>query len=490
MQLDQHMTIRPDMRQILAPQMQQSLHMLQMNYIELDQFIEQNLELNPFLERVGTRETALSDMSDRPDADRIAESDERVEQDYEQAVLGRSEAEISEEDKGDEWDATERYREGANLARNTDLDEVWRYYQDSITQDESLSAHLLNQMRIAAATPSEYEIGERIIIGDIDSRGYFTGKVEELASELNVSESEVRKVLDTICKFEPTGVGAGDVVECLLMQCEVEYPGDEQIKELLKDHWTALTSGRILQIAEAMNITPERVMELKGMVSRLDPFPGREYGAGQPMYVVPEVVVEKIDDVFVVTLASDASVAVMVNEAYVKEIQSRKTDAKEQAYVHEHLESARFLLRNIERRKETILKTAQAIVDLQRDFMSRGVAYMKPLTLEEVAGKVGLHESTISRTVNGKYIQTPQGLFELKYFFSSGLRSDSGGEQSSTAVCAKIKDIIEKEDKRHPLSDQKIADLLQGEGVHVARRTVTKYREQIGLLPAKMRRTY
>ena len=164
--------------------------------------------------------------------------------------------------------------------------------------------------------------------------------------------------------------------------------------------------------------------------------------------------------------------------------------APERAYVREHLESARFLIRNIERRRETILKTAQAIVDLQREFMEKGTAFMKPLTLEEVAAKVGVHESTVSRTVNGKYMQTPPGLFEMKYFFSSGLRSDDGGAQSSTAVCALIKDIIDKEDKRSPLSDQKIADMLKEQGIQVARRTVTKYREQGGILPAKMRRTY
>mgnify|MGYP001184956258 CR=1 FL=1 len=490
-QMNQQMTARPELRHGMIPTeiMQQSLHMLQMNYFELDQFIEENLETNPFLERVGARETSLSDMSERPLED-TWEADERLEQDYEQDVLGRSDSEASAEAKSEEWDGTERYREGANLARNPDLDDVWQYYQDSITQDESLSAHLLNQMRMAADTPQAYAIGERIIIGDIDERGYFTGNPAEIASELDVSEEEVRKVLDIIRQFEPAGIGAANLVECLLMQCELEYPGDLRIKELLKDHWAALATGRITQIAEAMNCTPEQVMELKGMVSRLDPYPGREYSVERPSYVVPEVVVETIEDDFVVTLAVDFSNAAIINEAYVKEIQSRKMDEKERSYVREHLDSARFLLYNIERRKQTLVKTAQAIVDLQRDFMGRGIAFMKPLTLEEVAVKVGVSASTISRTVNGKYIQTPQGLFELKYFFSSGLRSDNGGEQSSTAVCAQIKDIIEKEDKHHPLSDQKIADLLQSAGVHVARRTVTKYREQLGMLPAKMRRTY
>lgn len=489
MRMDQQISMRPEMRQFLAPQMQQSLHMLQMNSFELDQFIEENLEANPFLERVNGRETSLSEISAMPGSG-AAEPDERVEQDYEQAVMGRSERDPAEADAGDLPDGLERYREGSGTGRNTDLEEVWRYYQDSITQDESLSAHLLNQLRIASPTPAEYKIGERIIIGEIDSRGYFTGSVPEIAADLGVSEDEVRSVLDTIKKFEPTGVGAADVVECLLMQCEVEYPGEEDLKRLLNDHWTALTQGRIIQISEAMGVSPERVMELKCMLSRLDPFPGREYGAAPTAYVTPEVIVENVNDDFIVTLASEGMTTVMINDEYIKEIRSRKMVSSERAYVREHLESARFLLRNIERRRDTILKTAQAIVDLQRDFMEKGVASMKPLTLEEVAAKVGVHESTVSRTVNGKYIQTPQGLFEMKYFFSSGLRSDDGGAQSSTAVCALIKDIIEKEDKRNPHSDQKISDLLKEQGIQVARRTVTKYREQGGLLPAKMRRVY
>ncbi len=490
-QMNQQMTGRQEQRQGMIPTeiMQQSLHMLQMNTFELDQFIEENLETNPFLERVGTRETSLSDVSEQP-LETVREADERMEQDYEQAILGRSDTEFAGEVKHEEWDPTERYREGANLARNRDLDEVWRYYQDSITQDESLSAHLLDQMRIADVTPAQYQIGERIIIGDMDDRGYFTGNPAEIALELGVSEEEVRTVLDIIRQFEPAGIGATNLVDCLLMQCEVEYPGDGRVKELLNHHWAALATGRITQIAEAMNMTPEQVMELKGMVSRLDPFPGREYSVEPPAYVVPEVVVETANEDFIVTLPPDTSVTAMINEAYVKEIQNQKMDEKEKTYVREQMDSARFLLYNIERRKQTILKTAQAIVDLQRDFMSQGVAHMKPLTLEEVAGKVGVSASTVSRTVNGKYIQTPQGLFEMKYFFSSGLRAEDGSEQSSRAVCAQIKDIIEKEDKRHPLSDQKIADMLQGQGIQVARRTVTKYREQIGILPAKMRRIY
>jgi len=473
--------LRQQQKQILAPQMQQSLQMLQMNSIELDQFVEQSLEINPFLERISTREMALSEMPPEPSVSHEG-SEDQLEQDYEQAVLGRS----GDVETGSDW----RRREGTDFSRNADSDEAYRYYQDSITQGESLRAHLLDQMRIAAATPEDYQIGERIIIGDMDNNGYFTGNTAEIAQELEVPEASVKAVLDTIKKFEPTGVGAADITECLLLQIEMEYPEEEQLKILVREHWDDLIKGRIPQIARAMGIKPERVEELKGIISRLDPWPGREYSSAPPAYITPEVMVEQVEDDFIVVLTADAMPSIAINDAYIKEVRSKKISKEERTYIRENLDSARWLVRNIERRQETIRKTAQAIMDAQREFLEKGVEYMKPLTLEEIANKVGLHESTISRTVNGKYIQTPQGLFELKYFFSSGLRSDDGENQSSTAICAQIKKIIDEEDKHKPLSDQKITDLLKQQGSNVARRTIAKYREEMGILPAKMRRSY
>ncbi len=485
---EQH--LRQQQRQILAPQMQQSLQMLQMNSIELDQFIEQTLEANPFLDRVRSRETVLSEMP--PEASSGAEeSEEKIEQDYEQTVLGRSDSDLKLGDEGrDMGNESDWRREGEDFSRNPDTDEAWRYYQDSVTQGESLRAHLLDQMRITAETAEEYAIGERIIIGDTDDNGYFTGDVAEIARELDMPESNVAAVLDIIRKFEPTGVGATDIADCLLLQIEVEFPDNEELKTLVRDHWEDLTRGRIPQIARAMDMAPERVEALKSLVARLDPWPGREYSSAPPAYITPEVVVEQVDDDYIVMLTADAMPAVAINSAYIKEVRSKKMSKEERDYIRENLETARWLVRNIERRQDTIRKTAQAIVDAQRAFLEKGVEYMKPLTLEEVANKVGLHESTISRTVNGKYIQTPQGLFELKYFFSTGLRSDMGEAQSSTAICAQIKKIIESEDKHKPLSDQKIADLLKEQGANVARRTIAKYREEMGIFPAKMRRSY
>lgn len=477
-------------RQILAPQMQQSLQLLQMSSIELEQFVEQALETNPFLERATANETTLTETTAHAVAENH-EMDDRMAQEYEESVLGMTENTPDPEPAGlDFRDPSERHREGEDFSRNPDADEIWQYMQDSITRDESLKSHLLDQMRFTASSPGEYAIGERIIIGNIDDRGYFSGSIAEIAGELNLEESAVAAVLDTIKHFEPTGVGAADLVECLLLQIEMEYPEEEPLRQLVAQHWLDLQNGRYPQIAQAMNISMERVLELRAMIARLDPYPGRQYSSEPPSYIEPEVAVEEVEGDYIVVLISDHIPVLMLNGEYVKEVRSKKLTREEQGYLRENIDAAHWLIRNIERRQDTVLKTAQAIVDAQREFMKKGVSCMKPLTLSEIAEKVGVHESTISRTVNGKYMQTPQGLFELKYFFSSGLRSDDGENQSSTAICALIKEIIEQEDKRKPYSDQKIADLLKEQGTNIARRTITKYREQMNIFPAKMRRTY
>ncbi|MFA7691662.1 MAG: RNA polymerase factor sigma-54 [Candidatus Hydrogenedentales bacterium] len=478
--MDQRLSVRPELRQVLAPQMQQALQLLQMNNVELEQYIEASIEANPFLDRRGSRETPFSEMTD-PQVSTADDSEEQIETDYEHQVFGREESSA-------EHHLSDPYIHGAGRHSNAELEEAWRYYQDSITLDRTLSAHLLDQLRLADLSPEAYAIGERLIINDINDRGYFTGDIAEITKELGVSTDRVQQVLTTIKQFEPTGVGASDLMECLLMQCEVEYPDDDALRILLKVHWEALTEGQFRQIADAMDITEDQVLQLRDKLGQLDPFPGYEYGRTPPPYIVPEVTVEKVDDDYIVVLTAESMPSVTINESYIQEIRSRKMIDEERNYVREHFDSARFLINNIKRRQDTILKTAQAIVDLQRAFMEKGVSAMRPLTLGEVAEKVGVHESTVSRTVNGKYMQTPQGLFELKYFFPSGVSSQDGDGQSSIAVSALIGDIIAKEDKRKPLSDQKIADLLNEKGIQIARRTVAKYREQSGLLPARMRR--
>ncbi|MCF6285105.1 MAG: RNA polymerase factor sigma-54, partial [Candidatus Hydrogenedentes bacterium] len=248
-----------------------------------------------------------------------------------------------------------------------------------------------------------------------------------------------------------------------------------------------LTHRTMPKIAKAMKISSADVEHLKKLLSTLNPWPGHEFASGPPLYIAAEVVVEKVDGEYLVRLANERLPELNINKEYHSMVKQADLNKNDKDYVRGKIEAAKWLQRNIEQRQQTILKVSQAIVNIQKGFMDKGVELMEPLTLQVIADEIGVHESTVARTTRGKYIQTPQGLFELKYFFSSGVSTDSGDNRSSKSVQARIRKIIEKEDPYKPLSDQKIADLLKKEGTHVARRTVTKYREALNI-PATTKR--
>ena len=469
MHMEHRLTQTQRQQLVLTQKMQQALQILQMSGMELEQHVQQELEQNPFLEVV--QKTDEAEYPPAPPATPSPEEDQQFNEAFDLDAFA------------DKW------KEGTDLSRNEDLDARRQYYENSITQDESLRAHLLSQLRVTVESETGYAIGERIIIGDIDDRGYFTGDITEIAIELDVPAAEVDRILDIIKTFDPTGVGARDVVECLLLQIEAEYPGEPQLRTLVQDYLEELKRRQVPQIARAMRISPDRVEQLKGMLATLNPWPGHQYASGPPQYVTPDVIVEKQDTRFVVRLVNDRVPDIRINSDYAKRVREgcQRNDAD---YIKQKMESARWLTRNIEQRQQTIVKVAQCICDFQSDFLEKGVEHIRPLTLQVIADEVGVHESTVARTTRGKYIQTPQGLFELKYFFSPGLRRDTGEDQSSKSVMAAIRKIVDDEDKRKPLSDQKIADLLNNQGLNIARRTVTKYREAMGILSTTLRRQY
>lgn len=462
-------------RLMLTQKMQQALQILQLSGLELEQYVQQELETNPVLE-------LMVQEPEPPTPDRPQES-----------VADRSDdgygdgAEFNLDEYVDHL--TSFAATGTDLSRNPDMDSRRDFYESSITQEESFTSRLLTQLRLAAPDDRIYAIGERIV-GDIDARGYFTGSLAEVAQEFGISDDEAEAVLRLIQRFEPTGVGARDVIECLLLQIDVEYPDVPELKVLVSQHLEDLEFRRIPVIAKAMNITPEHVEELKDLLAVLNPWPGHEYSSPAPQYVTPDVIVEKVDGEYEVSLVDAAVPKLRINDEYRQMMRRERMKKDEKKYLREKVESAKWLIRNIEQRQQTILRIASAIVDVQRDFFDHGIEKIKPLTLQEIADVVGVHEATVSRTTRGKYMQTPQGLFEMKYFFSPGLKRDSGDEQSAKSVQSLIKSIIDGEDKRKPLSDQKIADMLKKQGIQIARRTVTKYREQLGILTTSLRKRY
>ena len=478
MHMEHRLTQTQSQRLMLTQKMQQAIQILQLSSQELEQYVEQELQTNPVLEEVAdSHAVGLLDFDgETPSASADADSYEDVAFDVDAYAK--------------EW--REGPSEGQDLSRNRDNDQSREYYQNSITSaGKSLTAHLLEQLNFTAADARTYELGERII-GDIDSRGYFEGSLEEIAAEFDAAVGEIEGILRIIQTFDPIGVGARSVTECLLLQIDAEYGGDEQLRTLVCNHLEELEKHQIPKIARAMRITPEQVEDLKAKLSRLNPWPGHEFDAEPVPYIQPDVIVEKDEESndYIVYLADESLPRVRINEAYRQMAQTNGVNTEEKQYIREKMESARWLLRNIEQRKHTILRIATAIIEVQRDFLEKGVEGIKPLTLQEIADRVGMHEATVSRTTRGKYIQTPQGLFEMKYFFSPGLRNDSGEAQSSKSVQSMIKRMVEDEDKKKPLSDQKIAEKLKEEGINIARRTVTKYREAMGILPTSMRRSY
>lgn len=459
-------------RLMLTQRMQQAIQILQLSGMELEQYVQQELEANPVLEQV-QRTPDPSGEAEPPSPEKTQEVDDvAFDLDDFAGRLG---------DYG---------RTGTDMSRNPDLDARREYYENSITKDESFSAVLLNQLRMAAPDETIHRIGERLI-GDIDDRGYFTGSIEEVARELGVPEAEVERVLlDVIQRFEPPGIGARDVVECLLLQVDLEYPDEPELRTLVAEYLEPLERRQIPLIAKAMGVAPERVEELRAMLARLNPWPGLEYSADETQYVTPDVVVEKVDDEYMVYLSDYASPNLRIDPTYREMLRKTSVARDDRRYLKGKVDSAKWLIRNIEQRRRTILRIAQAIVEVQQAFLDKGIEHIKPLTLQEIAEKVGVHEATVSRTTRGKYMQTPQGLYEMKFFFSPGLRHDSGEAQSSKSVQSLIQRIVDEEDKTKPLSDQKIAEALKRQGINIARRTVTKYREALGILPTNLRKSY
>lgn len=456
---------------ILTQKMQQALHILQLNGVELEQYVQQELETNPFLEQKQNKEEQVT-----PAAESNGQIDDPFEQPYDL------------DQHRDNWDV--RFREGQDLSYNADLYARRKFYEDSITQEQSLRAHLLSQLTLSTDNAQDYLIGERIVIGDIDDRGYFTGNEAEIALELNVPEVAVERVLHKIQRFEPTGVGAHDVVECLLLQIQAEYPDNDQLVDLVANHLEDLKNRQIPKIAKAMKISPEEVENLKKQLAKLNPWPGHEYASEPPQYIAAEVVVEKFEGDYIVRLADERLSGLDINTSYHEQIKKSGLNKDDKDYVRSKLEAAKWLQRNIAQRQQTILKVAQAIVTYQKEFLEKGIEHIRPLTLQVIADEIGVHESTVARTTRGKYIQTPQGLYELKFFFSSGVSNDNGDAQASKAVQALIQKIIDDENKFKPLSDQKIADLLKKDGTNIARRTVTKYREALNIPSTTKRKQF
>lgn len=463
MKLGYEVFLEQQQKLLITPELRQAIAVLQMSALELQEHINRELEENPFLEEK------------EPD---LFEEDEREEKE-----------EPGEEEKIEEW---LEYYNDRDIGINMQEKEEYKNFENYITRQPSLYEHLHFQLSLAIEDEKDLKIGE-YIIGNIDNKGYLTVSVEEMAASLNESSADVERVLKVIQTFSPYGVGARDLSECLLLQL-FHYGKESDIaKEIIQYHLDDVAKGKITKLASKLGVSPQQIQEICDLIRTLDPRPGLQYSNDEQIkYVVPDVLVEKIEDEYVVIINDLHFPRLMINHVYeniLKKPDNFSVETKK--YLEEKMGAALWLIKSIEQRRMTLYKVARCIVDIQRDFFEKGVAYLKPLTLKQVADMVSVHESTVSRATANKYMQTPQGLFELKYFFSSGIHAgDSEDKVSSTSIKHMLQDIIAKEDSTNPLSDEAIAKILSERGIKISRRTVAKYRQELGIPSTMSRKRY
>lgn len=461
------------LQQKLSFQMIQSLKLLQVNTLQLEQVVRNELEMNPVLDE--------TDELDTPEEEEESSSEE---QDKEDEELKAEEEEIDWEEYLDEgFDLTGRVSD--------ERDRNKEYYEPTPVYDTSLEEYLDGQIAEMKMTDRQRLLA-RFIVGCLGDDGYLQIPVEDIAKALSTTELEVMEALQVVWRLEPAGIGARDLKECLALQLQRRGLDDSLALAIITRTWDAFEKLKIPEIARQLSVSPQEVQDALRVLRTLNPKPGYQISQKASSTIIPDLIVEKVDDRFVVTLNDRNVPSLHINRAY-SDLIRRGSKAKREVkdYVREKLNGATWLIRAIEQRKTTMLRVMHAIIERQGEFFEKGPPNLSPLKLQDVADMVEMHISTISRVTSGKYVQTPHGIFELKYFFTEGLsRSDSGDDVSAERIRTRIRELISQEPPKHPLSDQQISDALRKEGYTVARRTVAKYREQLKILPARLRMTY
>jgi len=475
MALDIRLTQKLTQKLVMTPQLRQAIKILQLPRGELDALINEELAENPVVERTEEEEATP-----------------------EEPIVAGEEVEPTPAAEEIDWKAyLESYNEDMPALPPTGDSEGDEERQNTLenllTRTESLAEHLSWQLRFSDLTEEEKQIAS-LIIGNLDVDGYLQASTKEIAASAGVSVELVERVLQIIQACDPPGVGARDLRECLLIQLEARNTQGTLAWKLVHDQFDSLVNRRFPEIARQLKCSAEDVQAAADVVATLNPKPGFQVSSEDPKYVVPDLIVERVDDQYVVLLNDRHLPRLRISAAYESVLRDKKRaectdgEAKTREYIQSKLNSARWLIQTIEQRRRTMIKVMNCIIREQREFFDKGIAFLRPLTLQQVARQIDMHESTVSRVCSGKYVQTPRGVFELKFYFSSGLETDDGEDVSARAAKDIIKTLIEEEDRKDPLSDQRIAALLHEKGWRIARRTVAKYREQLRILPARFRR--
>ncbi|MCS6244929.1 MAG: RNA polymerase factor sigma-54 [Opitutus sp.] len=469
---------------VLAPQLRHSLKILQVAALDLRSVIQEELQSNPTLEELPMDGVSL----DQEQKDSASENNESGE-----GADNREEMDFSKEydilsKLDDDWKDYMSQAGGAQPYTAEDAERRQHFF-DSLVTETSLQEHLMRQAELAD-TPADVLQAMSHLVGSLDDRGFLTQSPADVALQTGIALASVQEAARQIKTFEPAGIGAANLGECLLLQLAVKGRADSLAARIIRDHFALLTRRRIPELARKLGIHTDDIQEAIEEVGTLDPAPGRRFADDSNRVVVPDVTVEKDGDEWKIHLNSDYIPRLRISSTYKDLIAKGSLNKEERDYVRERIRSGKFLINSIDQRQQTIERITREILKAQHEFFESGVSKLRPLTMTQIADLVGVHETTVSRAIANKYIQTPHGVFDFKFFFTPGYQADGGASVSNTSVKDMINDLVEGEDRSQPLSDQEIVKKLQEKGINIARRTVAKYREELGQLPSNLRREY
>jgi RNA polymerase sigma-54 factor len=498
---------------VMTPQLQQAIKILQLSLPELEAVVQTELDSNPMLEPLDHSVTEAAANAAEGEEPPPADAEPLPPEPEPGAAAADSEWEPATAETPVETLATEAPDAAAEM-RDPSLEKLdWREYlenysnnwqdgesqaggddderrqalENTLTRKNSLEDYLMWQLRLSNLDETDQRVGATIIY-NLSDDGYLETPVEELAAQLETDPARVERVLTRVQRLDPPGVAARDLRECLFAQLRNHGMEESLAARIVLNHLDLLEKHRYTEIGKSLGVSLDMVGEAAKIISLLEPKPGRDYGGPEPAYIVPDVYIQKVGDDFMVTLNESAVPRLRLANYYQRVLNDGAASAETKEYLQERLRSARWLVKSIYQRQQTIFKVANSIVKFQHAFFEHGVSHLKPLVLKDVAEDIGMHESTISRATANKYAHTPQGIFELKFFFTSGVKAADGEDVSAETVKEKIRALVAVEENGTPLSDQAIADILRKDQINIARRTVAKYRQALGILPSGRRK--
>jgi RNA polymerase sigma-54 factor len=450
---------------VMTQKLKQAITLLQYSAVELMDYIQEEIANNPVLDVQEKENSTVEEELKQKNS-------EEMEQDEENPL-----------DWDDYFNDCGSYYQHGSSAPNEEFESPpYDYY---LSYEANLMEYLIFQLRISTENAQQYSIG-KYIIGNLDTAGYLRGKIDDHIDYLNVAEEEFIKTLQLIQSFDPAGVGARDLKECLLLQLsrlDKNYPLAE---EVVKNYLQELAEGRCKDIANRLNVCPKELQEAVDLIRTLNPKPGAYLGGGDEIrYIIPDVIVEKVEDDYVIVI--NDNIPQLSISPFYRNLIGQEKEENISKFLKKRMDKAIWLIKSIEQRRITLYKVTEQIIKIQKSFLDKGIHYLKPLTLKDIADRIGVHESTVSRVTSNKYVQTPRGLYPLKFFFSSGLSGMRGEMHSVLSIKTHLKKLIEEEDVTSPLSDQKLTEILKKKGIKISRRTVSKYREEMGI-PASFKR--